>query len=41
MYDAFVDPTFVSKVASFLSLEDKKGKDTYSMHRFHLFRVGI
>ena len=39
MYDAFMSPEFVDRLISFLSLEENKGKDRYSTHRFSMFKV--
>ena len=39
IYDAFSHEEFTSKFISFLSLEDRKGKDKFNVHRFVLFKV--
>lgn len=39
IYDAFSQEEFLSKFISFLSLEDRKGKDKFNVHRFVLFKV--
>ena len=39
VYDAFMSPEFVDRLISFLSLEENKGKDRYSTHRFSMFKV--
>ena len=39
IYDAFSQEEFTSKFISFLSLEDRKGKDKFNIHRFVLFKV--
>jgi len=39
IYDAFSQEEFMSKFMSFLSLEDRKGKDKFNVHRFVLFKV--
>jgi len=39
IYDAFSQEEFMSKFISFLSLEDRKGKDKFNVHRFVLFKV--
>ena len=41
IYDAFTNEKFVAKVISFLSLEEKKGKDSFSGNKFHLFHVSF
>ncbi|XP_068688324.1 proteasome activator complex subunit 4-like isoform X1 [Montipora foliosa] len=38
IYDAFSQEEFMSKFISFLSLEDRKGKDKFNVHRFVLFK---
>ncbi|XP_072293387.1 proteasome activator complex subunit 4A isoform X1 [Eucyclogobius newberryi] len=38
IYDHFTDPAFISQFIEFLSLEDRKGKDTFSPRRFCLFK---
>eukprot|EP00794_Sanderia_malayensis_P017773 gene17773-19549_t len=35
--DAFLNESFVTKVVSFLSLEEKKGRDSFSSSRFSMF----
>lgn len=39
IFDAFSQEDFTSKFISFLSLEDRKGKDKFNVHRFVLFKV--
>ena len=39
VYDAFMSPEFVDRLILFLSLEENKGKDRYSTHRFSMFKV--
>ncbi len=41
IYEAFSQEEFMSKFISFLSLEDRKGKDKFNVHRFVLFKVRI
>ena len=41
VYDAFSQEEFMSKFISFLSLEDRKGKEKFNVHRFVLFNVRI
>lgn len=41
VYEAFSSPEFVSKLISFLSLEEIKGKDRFDTYKFHLFKVTI
>ncbi|KAJ7327828.1 Proteasome activator complex subunit 4 [Desmophyllum pertusum] len=38
IYDAFSQEEFTSKFIAFLSLEDRKGKDKFNVHRFVLFK---
>lgn len=38
IYDHFTDPAFINQFIEFLSLEDRKGKDTFSPRRFCLFK---
>ncbi|XP_044171551.1 proteasome activator complex subunit 4-like [Acropora millepora] len=38
IYEAFSQEEFMSKFISFLSLEDRKGKDKFNVHRFVLFK---
>lgn len=35
----FSDPAKIDKLISYLSLEDKKGKDKFDAMRFYLFKV--
>jgi len=37
IYHAFTSEAFIAKVVSFMSLEEKKGKDAFSGNKFHLF----
>lgn len=39
IYDSFSQEEFTSKFINFLSLEDRKGKDKFNLHRFMLFKV--
>ena len=39
IYEHFIDPEFVGQLIEFLSLEDRKGKDSFSPRRFCLFKV--
>ena len=39
IYDAFSQEEFMSKFIAFLSLEDRKGRDKFNVHRFVLFKV--
>ena len=39
IFDAFSNPEFVDKLISYLSLEDRKGKDKFNVQRFVLFKV--
>lgn len=39
IYDHFSDPKFVEQLITFLSLEDRKGKDKFNPRRFCLFKV--
>lgn len=38
IYDRFSDPKFVEQLITFLSLEDRKGRDKFSPRRFCLFK---
>lgn len=38
IYDSFSQEEFTSKFINFLSLEDRKGKDKFNLHRFMLFK---
>lgn len=38
IFDSFSNPEFVDKLISYLSLEDRKGKDKFNMQRFVLFK---
>ncbi|CAH3144364.1 unnamed protein product [Porites evermanni] len=38
IYDAFSQEEFTSKFIAFLSLEDRKGRDKFNVHRFVLFK---
>jgi hypothetical protein len=39
IFDAFSNTEFVDKLITYLSLEDRKGKDKFNVHRFVLFKV--
>uniref|UniRef100_A0A8B9HIU6 Proteasome activator subunit 4b n=1 Tax=Astyanax mexicanus TaxID=7994 RepID=A0A8B9HIU6_ASTMX len=38
IYEQFSNPTFISQLIEFLSLEDRKGKDKFNPRRFCLFK---
>ncbi|XP_075999758.1 proteasome activator complex subunit 4B [Genypterus blacodes] len=38
IYEYFCDPEFIEQLMEFLSLEERKGKDTFSPRRFCLFK---
>lgn len=41
IFDHFSDPKFVEQLITFLSLEDRKGKDKFNPRRFCLFKVTV
>ncbi len=41
VYEAFNSPKFVEKLIQFLSLEEIKGQDQFSFHKFLLFKVSM
>lgn len=41
IFDHFSDPKFVQQLITFLSLEDRKGKDKFNPRRFCLFKVTL
>ena len=41
IYHAFTNEALIAKVVSFMSLEEKKGKDAFSGNKFHLFHVSF
>ncbi|KAF7667140.1 hypothetical protein LDENG_00077040 [Lucifuga dentata] len=38
IYEYFSDPEFIEQLMEFLSLEERKGKDSFSPRRFYLFK---
>lgn len=39
IFEYFSDPEFIDQLIEFLSLEDRKGKDSFNPRRFCLFKV--
>lgn len=39
VFEYFSDPEFIDQLIEFLSLEDRKGKDSFNPRRFCLFKV--
>lgn len=39
IFEYFSDPEFVEQLVEFLSLEERKGKDSFNPRRFCLFKV--
>ena len=39
IFEAFRSEQYVEKIISFMSIEEKKGKDTFSCNRFTMFQV--
>lgn len=39
IFEYFSDPEFIDQLIEFLSLEDRKGKDSFNPRRFYLFKV--
>lgn len=39
LYEYFTDPEFIGQLIEFLSLEERKGKDSFNPRRFCLFKV--
>lgn len=39
VYEYFSDPEFIDQLVEFLSLEDRKGNDSFNPRRFCLFKV--
>lgn len=39
IFEYFSDPEFIDQLMEFLSLEDRKGKDSFNPRRFCLFKV--
>lgn len=41
IFEYFSDPEFIDQLIEFLSLEDRKGKDSFNPRRFLLFKVQL
>lgn len=39
IFEYFSDPDFIDQLVAFLSLEDRKGKDSFNPQHFCLFKV--
>ena len=41
VFDFFSEPTKVTKLVEFLSLEEIKGRDKFDSRRFFMFKVSV
>ena len=41
VFDFFSEPTKVTKLVEFLSLEEVKGRDKFDSRRFFMFKVSV